>query len=307
MTDRTQAILLLGYGEMGHAMEYLLGASHAVSVWDPYFKGYLKKIDLDEAVQEAEIIIFCTPTAPIYELAQRISPSLQQQCLCLSMAKALDDEGRTAPQALQQGLAGQHAYGVLYGPMISEEIRAGRPAFASLAASDANALERALVLFRDTSLKLTPFNDVRGAAWCAVLKNIYAMLFGMADELALGDNVRGFLAVATLEEMAGIVQSVGGSAKTPYSLAGLGDLVTTATSEHSHHHELGRMVARNERDNLVGEGMSTLAILARRRIVHIEDYPFLHCVWRIMYESADPGTVIDVCIRAVRSTPSASH
>ena len=45
--------------------------------------------------------------------------------LCVSIAKGLDDEGRTAVRALTQALGPQAAIAVLYGPMISEEIRAG--------------------------------------------------------------------------------------------------------------------------------------------------------------------------------------
>jgi len=73
-----------------------------------------------------------------------------------------------------------------------------------------------------------------------ILKNVYAIMFGVADELKLGDNMRGHLMVAAIAELSGIVQSFGGQAHTPYSYAGLGDLLTTATSEGSHHHALGQ-------------------------------------------------------------------
>ena len=64
------------------------------------------------------------------------------------------------------------------------------------------------------------------------------MLFGISDELELGDNMRGFLAAAVLRELDVIVRQMGGKPGTASSLAGLGDLITTATSESSHHHEL---------------------------------------------------------------------
>lgn len=39
-----QCVLILGYGEMSHAMEYLLSARHNVRIWDmgTMVKGYLK-------------------------------------------------------------------------------------------------------------------------------------------------------------------------------------------------------------------------------------------------------------------------
>ena len=77
-----------------------------------------------------------------------------------------------------------------------------------------------------------------------ILKNVYAMVFGMADELELGDNVRGFLATATLQELDRIVLHQGGLPGTPYHLAGLGDLITTATSDTPY-----STTARRERIN----------------------------------------------------------
>jgi glycerol-3-phosphate dehydrogenase len=55
-----------------------------------------------------------------------------------------------------------------------------------------------------------------------ILKNVYAMVFGMADELQLGDNMRGYLSVAALRELDQIVLKMGGQAGSPYHLAGLG-------------------------------------------------------------------------------------
>lgn len=285
--------MLLGYGEMGHAMQYLLKPRCDIKIWDPYYAGDLPKLDLEKEVSSADHIIFCTPTAAVYELAEQIGAFTKNNCLCLSMAKALDKEGRTAAQALENGLGRQTPYGVLYGPMIAEEILADRPAFSTLATSNIDILPKALALFQPTSLKLKPHEDMHGAAWCAVLKNVYAMLFGMADELKLGDNMRGFLAVAILQEMAIIMDAKGGSRHTPYTLAGLGDLITTGTSEDSHHHELGRLVVRGERSALSGEGINTLDIITTRKLLDIEDYPLLRTVWKIMRNGGDARRNID--------------
>ena len=65
--------------------------------------------------------------------------------------------------------------------------------------------------------------------------------------------MRGYLAVAALRELDQIVCKMGGQAGSPYHLAGLGDLITTATSEDSHHHELGRMLAREEVKGIKGD------------------------------------------------------
>jgi glycerol-3-phosphate dehydrogenase (NAD(P)+) len=134
--------------------------------------------------------------------------------------------------------------------------------------------QRIAPLFRGTSLVVEHTQDRLGIAWAAVLKNVYAMLFGVADELGLGDNTRGFLTVAAMRELQALLRRLGALSTAPYQLAGLGDLITTATSAGSHHHELGRRLARGER-GLAGEGVHTLAMLERYRSFDTADCPLL--------------------------------
>ena len=229
---------------------------------------------------------FCLPAAPHFELATRLRPALRDTTICLSIAKGLDDNARTAAQVFYEVFAEDIPWGVLHGPMISEEIRAGRPAFADFASLHPEAYARLQRLFAGAPFVLRATRDVFGASWSAVLKNVYAILFGIADGLELGDNMRGWLAVETVREIEAIVTALGGSATTPYSLAGLGDLITTATSAGSHHHELGRKLARGEPVALDGEGIHTLKTLYARRPFRLEPYPLL----RVMHDIVeDPG------------------
>lgn len=107
------------------------------------------------------------------------------------------------------------------------------------------------------------------------------MAFGIADELKLGDNVRGYLATAALQELSQIVQVMGGQTDSPYHLAGLGDLITTATSENSHHHELGRKLAREETDDISGEGPHTLKMIKQHRLLNAQNYRLFQLIGEI--------------------------
>ena len=115
-----------------------------------------------------------------------------------------------------------------------------------------------------------------------ILKNAYALVFGMADELQLGDNVRGYLSVAALRELDQIVCFMGGQAGSAYHLAGLGDLITTATSEASHHHTLGRLLAKEETDDISGEGIHTLAMVSQHNLFDTANYPLFQLIETIV-------------------------
>jgi glycerol-3-phosphate dehydrogenase (NAD(P)+) len=260
-----QRVLILGYGKMGHAMEYLLAARHDVRIWNlgEVVKG--SHATLEEEVADAQVVLFCLPVNPHHEIASRIEPYLAKDSLCLTIAKGLDEQGRTAAQVFDSAFDGRHHYGVIYGPMISDEIRAGKHAFADVVLSDSADFDVMNSLFLGSTLICQQATDMHGRSWSVILKNVYAIMFGVSDELNLGKNMRGHLMVAAIAELSGIVQAFGGQAHTPYSYAGLGDLLTTATSEDSHHHTLGRQLVRGEWSDISGEGVHTLQMVEKYR------------------------------------------
>jgi glycerol-3-phosphate dehydrogenase (NAD(P)+) len=291
MSPNNNSVLILGHGEMGHAMEYLLRARCELAIWERRPPAG-KPITLEQAAARADVVLFCLPALPHFELATRLSPALARNSLCLSVAKGLDEDGRTAAQVFARVFGEAVAYGVLCGPMISEEILSGRAAFAEYGSPRSESFARVRNLFQDSSLALEYTPDITGISWCAVLKNVYAILFGVADGLGLGDNMRGYLATAVVRELGRIVGALGGAPATPGGLAGLGDLITTATSRGSHHHELGRRLARGERSGIEGEGVHTLATIRRRSVFDPRPYPLFQLVQRLVSEPASAATLL---------------
>jgi glycerol-3-phosphate dehydrogenase (NAD(P)+) len=277
MTERFR-VLILGYGEMGHAMEHLLKERQQLDIWEKYPRDNVQSVLLEDAAPRADIVLFCLPVNPHREIVEQIAPLLKKTCLCLSIAKGLDEAGQTAAQIFAGVLGSHQTYCLLYGPMISEEIRADRYAFAQLGCGEMDSYNKIRGLFQDTRLYVEHTSDITGISWSVILKNVYAMVFGMADELQLGDNMRGYLSVAALRELDQIVCKMGGQAGSPYHLAGLGDLITTATSEDSHHHELGRMLAREEPGGIEGEGIHTLEMVSQHRLLNTTDYPLFQLI-----------------------------
>jgi len=242
------------------------------------------------------MILFCLPVNPHREVLEHIKPLLTEDTICLSIAKGLDENGQTAAQIFQQVLH-DRPYALLYGPMISEEIRAGRYAFGQVGCLNSDIYQRVNNLFFNTKLFTEQSRDIAGISWSVILKNVYAMVFGMADELQLGDNMRGFLMVAALHELEQIVIQMGGKPASPFHLAGLGDLVTTATSEESHHHALGRMLARGETWNITGEGIHTLQMVEKHQLLNTALFPLFQLIQQIVKRPEQVAQKIDAFIQ----------
>ncbi len=96
-----QRVLILGYGKMGHAMECLVSGRHDVRIWNmgTVVKG--SHTTLEEEVAEAQVILFCLPVNPHHEMVSRIAPYLAEGSLCLTIAKGLDESGRTAARVFE--------------------------------------------------------------------------------------------------------------------------------------------------------------------------------------------------------------
>jgi glycerol-3-phosphate dehydrogenase (NAD(P)+) len=202
------------------------------------------------------------------------------------VAKGLDESGNTAMEVFQDALDQHNEFALLYGPMIAEELCAGRYGFA-LAACSAPAFERIHRLFGGSRLLLSHTTDLRGASWAVILKNVYAIGFGIVDGLEMGDNVRGFLMVQALAELSRIVKAMGGDPRTCCELPGLGDLTTTATSPDSHHYALGARLARGVADKITGEGVHTLAMVENHGLLETARYPLMETIRDIV---RDPGS-----------------
>jgi glycerol-3-phosphate dehydrogenase (NAD(P)+) len=289
-------VLILGYGEMGHALEFLLAAKHDIRIWSLGSESIL-----EEEVANAQLILFCLPVNPHMEIALRVAPCLPEDSLCLSIAKGLDESGLTAAQVLSRVLTDKHRYGVMYGPMISEEIRLGRYAFADVALSAADDFITVRSLFQGSTLICRQVADMFGSSWSVILKNVYAIMFGISDELKLGDNMRGHLMVTAMAELSAIIKDLGSDALTPYSYAGLGDLLTTATSENSHHHELGRRLASGHFSDISGEGVHTLQMIEKFKLFDCAAYPLFTLIKDIVTAPATLKIRLDAYLDQIRT------
>lgn len=286
MQKQKQRVLIVGYGEMGHAMQHLLESCHDITIWQRRPPDG-EAMPLTQAATDKDVIIFCIPTGPLHRVASELKSVLQPDTLVISIAKGLDDEGRPAFEAVSDALKSSSPRVVIYGPMISEEMRADRPGFAQVGSPQLEWASRTRSLFSESGLYLTATTDTTGISWCAVLKNVYALGIGIADELKLGDNVRGYLATVALQELAAIAQGKGGTAAAPYGLAGLGDLLTTATSVDSHHHALGMQLARGERDNITGEGTRTIRLVNKLNLIDTGQFPLMRFIEDIVLNGGD--------------------
>lgn len=292
--NRRPAVLVAGHGQMGRAMQSLLGAGGSLVVWGVTPADTVPPASIAAAAVSADFLLLCVPTPALVSVLGPLLPQLQRDCGVLSVAKGLDGAGATAAELLA-ARRGDGPWGVLGGPMIADEICAGQPSFAELGTADAALYARSAALFRGSGLRLSHAPQARAVSWCGVLKNIYAPLVGVADGLGLGHNLHGHLVMSALAEMHRLLLELTGTAYA-YGDAGLADFIATAGSASSHHYALGLRVARGDFTRMECEGTHSLSVLAAKPRFRMEDYPLFRVAAGLVRDPAGVAAALQDCL-----------
>ncbi len=189
--------------------------------------------------------------------------------------------------------------GLLSGPTFADEVARDLPTAILLALPPAVADERALelqALAATPNLRVYLSRDVVGVELCGAFKNILAIAAGLVESLGLGNNARAALITRGLAEMGRLVACMGGQPDTVMGLAGMGDLLLTATGAQSRNRRFGAMLgqglspaeATRALGNQVAEGVfTTEAALGMARRMGLE-LPITEEVGRLL-QGADPS------------------
>jgi glycerol-3-phosphate dehydrogenase (NAD(P)+) len=188
---------------------------------------------------------------------------------------------------------------VLSGPTFAKEIAAGEPAAVVIASEDQQTAESIQHAFATPSLRFYTSSDVIGVELGAALKNVIAIGAGICRGLGLGSNSVAALITRGLAEISRLAVQLGGKPRTLAGLAGMGDLVLTATGDLSRNRYVGVQLGQGHTlaqvlagMTMVAEGVSTCRAaycLGQRERV---DLPIINEMYQVLYEAKDPRKAI---------------
>jgi glycerol-3-phosphate dehydrogenase (NAD(P)+) len=255
--------------------------------------------DLAAAVSGAAIVLCVVPSLHMRPVLARAAPGIESQAMIVSATKGLEDGSLLRMSQVVENVVGSERVAVLSGPTFAKEVAAGEPAamvVASLQEEIAAAVQRA---FATSSLRLYASCDVIGVEIGAALKNVIAIGAGVCKGLGLGSNSVAALVTRGLAEITRLAVAMGGEPRTLSGLAGLGDLVLTATGDLSRNRYVGIGLGEGRSLPQILGGMSMIAegvgtcraarLLGQRENV---DLPIVGKMYEILYESKNPRDAI---------------
>jgi glycerol-3-phosphate dehydrogenase (NAD(P)+) len=263
--------------------------------------------DAAAATNGADLVVVAVPSRHLRRVLELIGPQLPEQPLYVSVVKGIEAGTLLRPSQIVAEVIGSRRQVVLSGPCLSREVAAGLPATVVVASDDVAAAREAQAAFATPFFRVYTNDDVTGVELGGALKNIVAIAAGIVDGLELGSNAKAALITRGLVEMTRLGAALGARRETFTGLAGLGDLVTTCTSDLSRNHHVGCEIGRGrslddirqEMGRVVAEGVettrSTAALAAQQNV----DMPITQEVYAVLFEDKPaPDALADLMSRA---------
>ena len=300
---------VLGAGTWGVALSRMLSnAGHDVMIWSaleqeidqlsatcthPNLPGmeipkaitYTKSIET--ICQDKEILLFAVPSPFVRATARKAAPFIRDNQIIVDVAKGIEaDTLMTMTQIIGNEIKNPTVKLVaLSGPTHAEEVAKDMPTTIVSACEDAAAADLVQAVFTTGCMRVYTNDDVHGVELCGALKNVIALASGIATGLGCGDNARAALITRGIAEISRLGAAMGCREQTFGGLAGIGDLIVTATSMHSRNNRCGMMIgqglSREEATAQVGmvvEGLNALPAALRLAEQYSVEMPIVETV-----------------------------
>jgi glycerol-3-phosphate dehydrogenase (NAD(P)+) len=305
---------VVGAGAWGTALADLLACNgHAVRLWvlepevarsinerreNPIFlprfslaKSLQATTDHREAVREAELVVYATPSQHLRGIARAGRPQLRRDAVLAVASKGIEQTTLALMSDVVAEEAPHHAVVALSGPSFAAEVAARQPTAIVAASGDPDAARLTQDALSNATFRVYTHDDLIGVELGGSLKNVMAVATGIVEGMGLGNNSRAALITRGLAEMTRLGVALGARASTFAGLAGIGDLVLTCTGALSRNRAIGVEIGQGKTLDEALAGKPTIAegvvttksalALAQREGVEM---PIATTVYRILFD-----------------------
>jgi glycerol-3-phosphate dehydrogenase (NAD(P)+) len=317
MTDKPP-IAVLGGGSFGTAIANLLAENgQHVLHWmrDPeqaqairltrenprYLKGIKIHLGVDPVTDLAATINAC-------QLIFVVLPSSAGKLL-VSTIKGIEAKSFLLMSQILEDIAPQARIGVLSGPNLAREVAEHALTASVVASEDEDLCQQVQAALHGRTFRVYASADRFGVELGGALKNVYAIIAGMAAAMGMGENTKSMLITRALAEMTRFAVKLGANPMTFLGLAGVGDLIVTCSSAKSRNYQVGFALGEGlslkdavERLGEVAEGVNTIKVL-KAKAEELDVYmPLVAGLHAIVFEGRTLDQVIGALMNAEPKT-----
>lgn len=249
--------------------------------------------------KEKELLLWAVPSKFVRETAKRFSPYIEKKQIIVNLSKGIEpDTHFTMTQVIRNELCQNGVHGIslvsLSGPTHAEEVARDMPTTIVSACNDLSVAQKVQDVFMNSCFRVYTNTDVEGVEICGAVKNIIALAVGISNGLGYGDNTKAALITRGIAEMTRLGTAMGCSPETFSGLAGIGDVVVTATSEHSRNFRCGYLIGQGiapetavNKIGMVVEGINALPAVMQLAKRFKTEMPIVEMVDKIIHKGYD--------------------
>ncbi len=328
---KIEKIAVIGAGAWGTALARMLAEKgHEVSLWfydkkvlaqakrknsNPFLPNFsltsLKLSDnLKEAVIGATVVILANPAQSNRTILRKLKPFLNRRAKFLVVSKGIELKTFSLMSDVIKQVIPQHFAEACFlsGPSFASELAEKKITIVSLASRNLKSAKELQQLLATDYFRPYITRDIIGVQAGGAVKNVIAVASGVVVGLGGGENTKAALITRGLAEISRLGCALGATRTTFMGSAGLGDLLLTATSEHSRNFSFGLAVGRGQNpakliknSQEVVEGYwTTKAVWHKAQTLKI-DMAITKELYKILFAKKDPRrAMLDLMRRGLK-------
>ena len=255
--------------------------------------------DMAAAVKDSSLIFVAVPSSSFRQVVRDMVPHLAQSTVLVSTTKGIESGSFDLMTQILHQEAPNAKVGVLSGPNLAVEIAKKNLTGTVIASPDEQVRELVKSALKSTYFRVYANNDMFGVELGGSLKNIYAIIAGIATALGMGHNTNSMLVTRALTEMARFGKELGADPMTFLGLAGVGDLIVTCSTPLSRNYRIGLALGKGvpleeaiAELGQVAEGVNTVKLVQEKAEELGVYMPLASGLYKIIYESDSLENII---------------
>ena len=248
---------------------------------------------LEEAIIDADAILFVVPTKAIRAVAKEFAEKATNRPVIIHASKGLEQGShKRISEILAEEIPTEKRQDivVLSGPSHAEEVAVHDITTITAASENEESAKYVQELFMNDYFRIYTNNDVIGVETGAALKNIIAIGAGAIAGLGFGDDAKAAIMTRGLAEISRLGVAMGANPLTFIGLSGVGDLIVTCTSVHSRNWRAGNLLGTGhsldevlENMGMIVEGVATTKAARELAAALGVEMPITETIYSVIY------------------------
>ena len=252
--------------------------------------------NIEEVCKAKDIILCAVPSIFVRSTMEKAKDYIPEGQIIVDVAKGIESSTLfTMSEIIEDVLGNNMRVVALSGPTHAEEVAKDMPTTIVSASKDLEAAKIVQDAFMNDNMRVYTNEDIKGVEICGALKNVIALASGISSGLGFGDNARAALITRGIAEMMRLGKAMDCNIHTFSGLAGIGDLIVTATSMHSRNNRCGQLIGQGIKADeairqvgMVVEGINALPAAMELKEKYNVELPIIETVNDIINNGADP-------------------